>query len=85
MSIIARRLQIIYKTGRVVQYSHVTGISTLGSAVIIQGERDGKDMRVNATDTHIINKLLIMVVDWYVPITTIVEAPIPKVRDENSK
>lgn len=67
MSIIARGLQIIYKTGRVVQYSHVTGIATLGNSVIVEGERDGKDVRVNATDTHIINKLLIMTVDWYVP------------------
>lgn len=69
MNIIARRLQIIYKTGRVVQYSHVTGISTLGNRLMVEGERDEKEMRKNVIDAHIISKLLITTVDWYVPPT----------------
>lgn len=72
MNIIAKRLRIIYKTGRVFEYTHVIAIATLGSALIVSGEkeRSGGDI-TNTTDTHVIKKLLTMDVDWYVPLPEI--------------
>lgn len=66
--IIAKRLRIIYKTGKVFEYTHVIAIATLGEAVIISGERDEREMRKNVTDTHLIKKVLTMNVDFHIPL-----------------
>lgn len=65
--IIAKRLRIIYKTGRIFEYTHVVAIATLGESISVKGERDDKEMRKNITDTHMIKNLIVMDIDFYIP------------------
>jgi hypothetical protein len=66
--ILARRLSVVCKSGRKVDYTHVTYIKAAGNRLQIDGERDGKDLRVNATDVYEISDLHLAVIEFYKPV-----------------
>lgn len=68
--IIAKRIRLILKTGRVVLYSHIEEFKIKDSTLFITAERDGVDTRINVkNERYTAEQLLTMDVEFHVPRT----------------
>lgn len=66
--IIGKRLTIITKSGRRIDYTHITLLSTTTGSLIVHGETDGAGgMRVNAIDAHKLDGLHVVIFEPYIP------------------
>lgn len=66
--ILARHLIVITKSGRKVDYTHVTLIEAKENTLRIIGETDGNHgMRINMEDYHRIEGIEVMIVEFYKP------------------
>lgn len=67
--ILARKLTIITKSGRKIEYTHVTNVLAVGNVLHIRGETgDEFDMRLNVDDDHKIDGLHIGIIEFYKPL-----------------
>ena len=67
--ILARKLMLISKSGRKIEYTHVTNILAVGNVLHVHGETDDSDdTRINVHDDHKIDGLHIGIIEFYKPL-----------------